>query len=462
MIKKTVYHRADGSIRTQVRVVQAYRPYPGHNPKQRTIRDFGCLEDQTDPDAFWAEVNACNETLKAQKTQSIAIPVGQRVDLAEPVTLNYGYKFISSCYNDLRINKCVCGCEKTLEILVADQILWGGVPKETIERINHYYGMEEYNVVPREFYRDLGVCGEKLLDIQWNLKANKIYSLSKKDGANDAFGVRVIGNEMKKGSTFYSTSLIMNDFLEPLFAIPICTEAKQDVPALLAKAKEISSSNHLIILCMDSVKKYIDADGIDVISICETGETDASFYNLSCARKIGCYSCLEDWDKEKGLRYIYILNDSDEDSLSQKIVTANDKIPLEGILTAYACYCSLVNSFQNINMDYNKKVSFINTETRVQGIFLAYLISSIIINMIQNCITDHKISAKQMGVSLRLANCIVLNKGGYIMLMSMAENQQAAADYALIQKAFGTDYYYAFSKQEVFRRFFADMKLRKV
>ena len=462
MIKKTVYHRADGSIRTQVRVVQAYRPYPGHNPKQRTIRDFGCLEDQTDPDAFWAEVNACNETLKAQKTQSIVIPVEQRVDLAKQVSVNYGYKFISSCYSDLKIGKYICGCEKTLEILVADLILWGGRLKDTIKRINYYYGMEKYNIVPREFYRELGICGDKLLDVQQNLKENGYGLFRSKKNTDYAFNISVIANEARKSGTTYSISVIMNDFLEPLFAIPVCTEAKQDMPSLLKKAKEISSSKRLTIICPESVKECVDTDDADIISVCEVDQASEHISDLSNARKIGCCSCVEVQDEGKNLRYIYILNNLDGHGLSQKIETSNGSIPLDRILASYVHYCLLVNSFQEINMDYNKKAPFINTGARVQGVFLAYLISSIIVHMIQECITDRPISAEQIGISLRLANCIVLNKGGYIMLMSMAENQQAAADYALIQKAFGTDYYYAFSKQEVFRRFFADMKLRKL
>ena len=39
-----------------MRVVEGYRPGPGMPTKQRTIRDFGYLEDQEDPEAFIGKV----------------------------------------------------------------------------------------------------------------------------------------------------------------------------------------------------------------------------------------------------------------------------------------------------------------------------------------------------------------------------------------------------------------------
>jgi hypothetical protein len=56
MIKIDKRTNADGTPRTQVRVVEGYRPGPGMPTKQRTIRDFGYLEDQEDPQAFMAMV----------------------------------------------------------------------------------------------------------------------------------------------------------------------------------------------------------------------------------------------------------------------------------------------------------------------------------------------------------------------------------------------------------------------
>ena len=58
MIRKDKKTFKDGSVKTQIRVTEGYRPYPNAAPKQRTVKSFGYLEDQADPDAFWKEVHA--------------------------------------------------------------------------------------------------------------------------------------------------------------------------------------------------------------------------------------------------------------------------------------------------------------------------------------------------------------------------------------------------------------------
>ena len=55
MIRKNKTFK-DGSVKTQIRVTEGYRPYPNASPKQRTVKSSGCLEDQADPEAFWKEV----------------------------------------------------------------------------------------------------------------------------------------------------------------------------------------------------------------------------------------------------------------------------------------------------------------------------------------------------------------------------------------------------------------------
>ena len=48
MIRKDKKLFKDGSMKTQVRVTEGYRPYPNSSPKQRTVKSFGYLEDQED------------------------------------------------------------------------------------------------------------------------------------------------------------------------------------------------------------------------------------------------------------------------------------------------------------------------------------------------------------------------------------------------------------------------------
>jgi len=52
MIKKDRRIDGKGRIRTQIRVVEAYRPGLGKPPNQMTIKDFGYLEEQTDTEVY--------------------------------------------------------------------------------------------------------------------------------------------------------------------------------------------------------------------------------------------------------------------------------------------------------------------------------------------------------------------------------------------------------------------------
>ena len=66
MVKKDKRIDSKGRTRTQIRVVEGYRPGAGMPTKHRTIKDFGCLEDQSDQDAFMEMVKRFNETYKKE------------------------------------------------------------------------------------------------------------------------------------------------------------------------------------------------------------------------------------------------------------------------------------------------------------------------------------------------------------------------------------------------------------
>ena len=51
-IKKTRHTFSDGTVKTQITLVESYRPGKGMNPRTRTIKDYGYLEDQKDPEKF--------------------------------------------------------------------------------------------------------------------------------------------------------------------------------------------------------------------------------------------------------------------------------------------------------------------------------------------------------------------------------------------------------------------------
>lgn len=152
MIRKDKHTFKDGSVKTQIRVTQGYRPYPNASPKQRTVKSFGYLEDQDDPDAFWAEVYALNDSLKEKRNLRIEIPVSEMMYTENSRLLNYGYKFPESVYQLLGIETFIDNYQKksgfrgkyslngVFRYLVIDRILYPSSKREAASRLLNYYG----------------------------------------------------------------------------------------------------------------------------------------------------------------------------------------------------------------------------------------------------------------------------------------------------------------------------------
>ncbi len=105
MIKIDKRTKKDGTPRTQVRVVEGYRPGPGMPTKQRTIKDFGYLEDQEDPEKFMKEVEEFNANYRAENTPLRIEAAGTaKMYSEENRRHNYGYKFLGAVYDLLGID----------------------------------------------------------------------------------------------------------------------------------------------------------------------------------------------------------------------------------------------------------------------------------------------------------------------------------------------------------------------
>ena len=104
MIKKNKRLNAKGQTRTQVLVVEAYRPGQGANPKQRTIKNFGYLEDQDNQDVFMEMVMEFDANFKNESDKLIS-----KVSMysEENRKFNYGYRYLESIYDALDIDSFI-------------------------------------------------------------------------------------------------------------------------------------------------------------------------------------------------------------------------------------------------------------------------------------------------------------------------------------------------------------------
>jgi transposase len=94
-----------GKTLTWVGVVESYRPGAGADPKQRTIKSFGYIEDQEDPVGFMEEVKEFNANFRNENT-SLKIDIDQTAKMycKGNRRLNYGYRYLSSVYEMLGID----------------------------------------------------------------------------------------------------------------------------------------------------------------------------------------------------------------------------------------------------------------------------------------------------------------------------------------------------------------------
>ena len=158
LIKKDRIKGRDGSVKTYVRVTEGYRPAPGMPPKHRTLKSFGYLEDQVDPDAFLREVAAFDaDPGNREQTSSNKMYSGQNRKSG------YGYKFLEAVYQALGISDFIRDYVKTsgvrvgysidevFKYLVLLRLLSPDSKRASVQRQNAFYGWEPELEMPNVY-----------------------------------------------------------------------------------------------------------------------------------------------------------------------------------------------------------------------------------------------------------------------------------------------------------------------
>jgi transposase len=179
MIRKDSKKRG-GVVKTHVRVVEGYRPGPGLPTKQRTIRSFGYLEDQEDPEAFMAKVEEFNANFKDDIPLRIEVASNALMYGKENRRLNYGYKFLEAVYNLLEINSFIKSYEKShkfrgeyslgdiFKFLVLLRILNPDSKRASCQIKDGFYGMRTDFTLP-DIYRSLDHFADFEVELQRHL-----------------------------------------------------------------------------------------------------------------------------------------------------------------------------------------------------------------------------------------------------------------------------------------------------
>lgn len=104
MIKKSKIKFKDGSVKTQIRVVEGVRI--GDTIKHKHIKGFGYLEDNPDQEAFMKMVKEFDEQYKSEKRITVELDTKTSwLEDSDDRVYNFGYRFIESIYDKLELNK---------------------------------------------------------------------------------------------------------------------------------------------------------------------------------------------------------------------------------------------------------------------------------------------------------------------------------------------------------------------
>ncbi len=172
MIKKDKKVFPDGTTKTYIRVMESYRSGPGKESRKRTLKSFGYLEDQPDPEAFMREVEAYDsDPSNREQISSNKMYSGQNR------LYNYGYKYLESVYEMLGIPEFIrqyensgrfrgkyC-LEEIFRLLVLLRLLAPDSKRASAQRQGAFYGWEPQIELPH-VYRALDHMSEFAVELQ--------------------------------------------------------------------------------------------------------------------------------------------------------------------------------------------------------------------------------------------------------------------------------------------------------
>lgn len=177
LIRKDKHKFANGSIKTQIRVTEGYRDSKTGKVKQKTIKNFGYLEDNIDQDTFMAKVKEYDEQYKRNKRVIVnEVPSKPFYEDVSSETFNFGYRFLETIYDSLKLDEVLNTVEyrgthslnDMFKFLVLERILNPDSKRATYQLIDKFYS-KRYDFSLYELYRSLNFYSGSSNDIQKHL-----------------------------------------------------------------------------------------------------------------------------------------------------------------------------------------------------------------------------------------------------------------------------------------------------
>ena len=185
-IKKTRHTFSDGTVKTQITLVESYRPGKGMNPRTRTIKDYGYLEDQKDPEKFLADLNSyVQEQRQSNQKISLSIDMDKLINDPSNRDLNYSPFVLKQLYDQLNIpaffaehrhSRAKYDLNSILCYLTCMKIVFPDSKRATYMDLDHIFGMDaSFNL--QDIYQALDEICDLRVELQQHLQreVNKMY-----------------------------------------------------------------------------------------------------------------------------------------------------------------------------------------------------------------------------------------------------------------------------------------------
>lgn len=185
MIRTQKRINKDGSIRHYISVIEGYRPTRGASPKQRIVKNFGCLEEQPNPKEYLEMIKKFDKEYFLNK-EKIEITLDQIGSLENAQLFNYGYIYLDAIYKFLELdnffNKIIkeehldmkYNLNNIFKFLVFQRILNPSSKRASMSLIENLYAYND-NFALHDVYRSLDIIAKYMDKMQaW---INNIISL---------------------------------------------------------------------------------------------------------------------------------------------------------------------------------------------------------------------------------------------------------------------------------------------
>lgn len=286
MIRKDI-RRFKYGTRTEIRVVEGYRDQNG-KVKQKTIKTFGYLEDQSDQVAFMKMVEEYNSNYKNSKRIKLERPTNILFhEDSGSVEYNYGYRLLESIYDKLDIKsffetvnfKGEYSLNEIFKFLTFQRILNPDSKRATFQNIQSFYKYyDDYSL--DDVYRSLDIFNKYKVELQKYI-SDKIKEIIGRDSSYAYYDVTNYYNEIdypKDENDLRQRGVSKEHRVDPIIQLGLFIDSKglpismslfkgntSDTKTLQPVMKEIKSNYNLNRLVVVADKGLNSTDNINYI-----------------------------------------------------------------------------------------------------------------------------------------------------------------------------------------------------